>query len=96
MKVVENKSNTDFKIKIGNKYVTVATLVPWLFSKHLHKYYLYFYYYGKEEGIITVWKQEYEFWDEFIERIQKMISKKLYMIGSSILEEIKYIETDET
>lgn len=105
MRIVKNKSNTDFQIKIGNKYITVASLVPWPLSKHLHKYFLYFYYYGEEfekgtyacEHIngnvkITLWIQEDEFWDEFIERVKRIITKKLYTIGSSILEEIKYIE----
>lgn len=48
MKVVRNRRNMDFQIKIGNKYVTVASLVPWIISKYLHKYQLYFYYYGEE------------------------------------------------
>ena len=101
----KNKSNTDFQIKIGNQYVTVASLVPWFLSKHLHMYSLYFYYYGEEyeKGTyacqhvngnvsITVWREKYELWEDFIERIKKIITKKLYIIGSSILEEIRYIE----
>lgn len=105
-RVVENKSNTDFKIKIGNKYITVASLVPYLSSKHLHKYSLYFYYYGEEfeKGTyacqhvngntrIKVWQQEDECWDEFTKRVQKIVFKKLYIIGNSIIEEIKYTET---
>ena len=105
MKIVEEKGNTHFKIKIGDKYITVATLVPWIMSKHLHKYSLYFYYYGAEfeEGTyasnhingnvrITVWMQEDEIMSDFIERVRKIVVKKLYLIGSSILEEIRYIE----
>lgn len=98
----------DFQIKSGNKYVTVASLVPWFISKHLNKYELYFYYYGEEytKGTyacqhingnvsMTVWREEYESWDDFITRISKIVSKKLYIIGSSILNEIKYIESIE-
>ena len=102
MKIVERKSNYDFQIKIGNSYVTIATLQPWLLSKHSHKYNLYFYYYGAEfeEGTyarnhfngnvsITVWQQEDEFFSDFMERIKKIIYKKLYVIGNSILEDLK-------
>ena len=105
MRIVQNKNDTDFQIKIGNQYVTVASLVPWILSKHSHVYSLYFYYYGEEfeKGIyarqhingnvsIKVWMQEYEFWSEFIERVKKIVTKKLYVIGNSILKEIKYIE----
>ncbi len=105
IKIVEYKSNINFQIKIGDKYVTVATLQPWLLSKHLHKYSLYFYYYGEEfeKGTyacqhingnvsITLWMQKYECWDEFIERVKKVVVKKLYVIGNSILEEIKFAE----
>lgn len=105
IKIVRYKSNINFQIKIGNKYVTVAILQPWLLSKHLHMYELYFYYYGEEfeKGTyacqhvngnvsITVWQQKGELWDEFIERVKKIVSKKLYVIGSSILEEIKFTE----
>lgn len=105
MRTVKNKSNTDFQIKIGINYVTVASLVPFFISKHSNKYSLYFYYYGEEyeKGTyacqhvngnvsITVWREKYERWEDFIERVQKIIVKKLYIIGSSILEEIKYIE----
>lgn len=108
MKVVQNRRNTDFQIKSGNKYVTVASLVPWFISKHSNKYELYFYYYGEEytKGTyacqhingnvsMTVWREEYEGWDDFITRISKIVSKKLYIIGSSILNEIKYIESIE-
>lgn len=108
MKVVRNKGNTDFQIKIGDKYVTVASLVPWIISKHLHKYQLYFYYYGKEyeKGTyacqhingnvsMTVWQEEWECWEDFIRRISKIVSKKLYIIGSHILAEIKCIESIE-
>lgn len=105
LKIVQNKSHYDFRIKIGNNYVTVATLHPWLFSKHNHKYSLYFYYYGAEyeKGAyacchrngnekMMVYEQEDELHKEFLERVRRIISKKLYVIGSSILEEIKYIE----
>lgn len=105
MKIVQNKSYYDFKIKIGNNYVTVATLQPWLLSKYCHMYSLYFYYYGAEyeEGTyacchrngnerIVVYEQEYELHKEFLERVRRIVLKKLYIIGSSILEEIKYIE----
>lgn len=105
LKIVQNKSHYDFRIKIGNNHVTVATLHPWLFSKHNHKYSLYFYYYGAEyeEGMyacchrngnekMMVYEQENELHKEFLERVRRIVSKKLYVIGSSILEEIKYIE----
>ena len=105
MKIVQNKSHYDFRIKIGSNYITVATLHPWLFSKHNHKYNLYFYYYGAEyeEGTyacchrngnekMVVYEQEDELHKEFLKRVTRIISKKLYVIGSSILEEIKYIE----
>lgn len=45
MQIIKNGMNYDFKIKIGNDYITVATLHPWL---HGNKYNLYFYYYGME------------------------------------------------
>lgn len=105
MKIEQIKSHYDFKIKIGNSYVTVATLRPWLFSKHSHKYNLYFYYYGAEyeEGTyacchkngnekIMVYEQEDELYEEFLERVKRIVIKKLYTIGSSILDEIKFIE----
>ena len=105
MKIVQNKLYYDFRIKIGSDYITVARLQPWLFSKHNHKYNLYFYYYGAEyeEGTyacchrngnekIMVYEQEDELHKEFLKRVTRIISKKLYAIGSSILEEIKYIE----
>jgi len=105
IKIVKDKNNINFQIKIGDKYVTVATLQPWILSKHLHKYSLYFYYYGEEfekgtyarEHIngnvsITLWMQKDEYWDEFIERVKKVVFKKLYVIGNSILEEIKFTE----
>lgn len=38
---------------------------------------------------MTVW------WDDFIRRISKIVSKKLYVMGSSILDEIKFIESIE-
>lgn len=31
-------------------------------------------------------------WEDFIERVKKIINKRLYIIGSSILEEIRYVE----
>lgn len=96
MKIVQNKSHYDFRIKIGNDYITVATLHPWLFSKHNHKYNLYFYYYGAEyeEGTYAccVYEQEDELHKDFLKRVTRIVSKKLYVIGSSILEEIKHIE----
>ena len=105
MKIVDSESKTYFKIKIGTKYITIATLVPWLLSKHSHIYNLYFYYYGAEfnEGIyarshfngnvrIKVWQEDYETWNDFIKRVKKIVLKKLYVIGNSILDEIKYIE----
>lgn len=108
MKVIKNKSNTDFQIKIGDKYVTVASLVPWFISKHSNKYELYFYYYGEEytkgtyacqhingNTSMTVRREEYESWNDFIKRIGKIVSKKLYIIGNSILNEIKYIKSIE-
>ena len=42
---------------------------------------------------MTVWLEEYERWEDFIRRISKIVSKKLYIIGSSILDEIKSIES---
>lgn len=108
MKVIRNRRNSDFQIKIGNRYVTIASLVPWFISKHSNKYELYFYYYGEEytkgtyacqhiNGNVstTVWREEYESWDDFIRRISKIVSKKLYIIGNSILDEVKYIESIE-
>lgn len=38
---------------------------------------------------IVVWEEKDELWTEFIERIEKIVLKKLYVIGNSILEEIK-------
>ncbi|MSS38603.1 hypothetical protein [Clostridium porci] len=48
MRIIKKNTHLEFQIKIGSQYVTVASLVPWLFSKHHHKYSLYFYYYGAE------------------------------------------------
>ena len=33
MQIIEKGMNYDFKIKIGNDYITVATLHPWLHGK---------------------------------------------------------------
>lgn len=109
MRIVKNKRNTDFQVKIGNQYVTVASLVPWLISPHMSHYELYFYYYGEEfqQGTyacqhrngnesIHVWQEEYELWNEFLYRIKKLISKKLYVIGSSVLNEIKYVDLENS
>ena len=41
---------------------------------------------------MVVYEQEDELHKEFLKRVTRIISKKLYVIGSSILEEIKYIE----
>lgn len=102
MQIIKNGMNCDFKIKIGNDYITVATLQPWLRG---NKYNLYFYYYGMEyeKGTysrqhfngnvsIVVWEEKDELWTEFIERIEKIVLKKLYVIGNSILEEIKHAD----
>lgn len=95
MVIVNNGKNTDFRIKIGNKYLTVASLIPQIINNHyFDKYELYFCFYGddyRNTGII-VWKEFCETWDDFIKRISKIVFKKLYVIGSSILSEIKYIE----
>lgn len=47
-----------------------------------------------EMGIkkMVVYEQEDELHKEFLKRVTRIISKKLYVIGSSILEEINYIE----
>lgn len=107
MKIVEQKLNYDFQIKIGNSYVTVAKLQPWFISKYFRKYNLYFYYYGAEfeEGTyarnhfngnvsITVWQQEDERFCDFMNRVKKIIRKKLYVIGNSILEDLKMGEDE--
>lgn len=108
MKIVRNeKGSIDFKIKIANHYVTVATLVPPFFISS-KKYSLYFYYYGEEfnKGAyacshfngnvsITIRRREYECLEDFIERVEKIVIKKLYLIGSSIIEEIKQVENKE-
>lgn len=105
MKVVRNKRQYDFLIKIKNEYVTIATLQPFLLGE---KYNLYFYYYGEEYNAgtyacshfngnvsITVWKKENELLRDFLVRIEHMILKKLYGIGTSILEEIKNIDDSD-
>lgn len=105
MKIVKNGSKTDFQIKRGDTYVTVASLVPWFLSAHFHKYELYFNYYGEEfyQGTtpnqhfngnvsFTVWQEKGEYYKDFIKRIKRIIDKKLYSIASSILEEIRYVE----
>lgn len=38
MRIVKDRMNIDFQIKAGNRYVTVASLVPWFISKHSCKY----------------------------------------------------------
>ena len=45
---------------------------------------------------MTVWKEKYELRDEFILRISKIVRKKLYTIGSSIIEEIKKIDVENS
>ena len=105
MRIIKDRMNIDFQIKAGNRYVTVATLVPWFISKHSCKYELYFFYYGEEYAkgtyacshfngnvSMTVWREKYELKDEFILRISKIVRKKLYVIGSSIINEIKNID----
>lgn len=105
MKIIKNGNSTDFQIKKGDTYVTVASLVPWFLCKHFNKYDLYFYYYGDEfyqghtpnkhfNGNVsfTVWREKYEHPDDFIKRVSKIVAKKLYAIASSILEEIRYME----
>lgn len=99
MKMKKNGNNTYFQIKIGDKYVTVAELEPWLLSMEL-KYSLKFYHYGveftdewrKENGITYVWLDKHEDWNDFIKRVKNIVAKKLYIIASSILEEIRYVE----
>lgn len=44
---------------------------------------------------MTVCQEEYECWEDFIRRISKIVSKKLYIIGSYILDEIKCIGSIE-
>ena len=41
---------------------------------------------------IVVWEEKDELWTEFIERIEKIVLKKLYVIENSILEEIKHAD----
>jgi hypothetical protein len=105
LKVVRNKHQYDFKIKIKNEYVTIACLQPWLLGE---KYNLYFYYYGEEYEAgtyacshfngnvsITVCRKENELLRDFLVRVEHMILKKLYAIGTSILEEIKNIDDSD-
>lgn len=105
MKIVRNKSQYDFLIKIKNEYVTIACLQPGLLGR---KYNLYFYYYGEEYEAgtyacnhfngnvsITVWEKENELFRDFLVRVEHMILKKLYAIGTSILEEIKIIDDSD-
>ena len=104
MRIVRTDRHYDFKIKIGNNYVTIATLIPWQFTCR-YKYELYFYYYGAEyEGglcpynrrngneSITLHEHQDEFLEDFLIRVQHIVQKKLYAIGTSIMEEIKYTE----
>ena len=44
----------------------------------------------RKERMLAV--TEMELHKEFLKRVTRIVSKKLYVIGSSILEEIKYIE----
>ena len=106
MKIVRNKSQYDFLIKIKNEYVTIACLRPWLLER---KYNLYFYYYGEEHEAgtyacnhfingsvsIVVWEKENELFRDFLVRVEHMILKKLYVIGTSILEETKNIDDSD-
>ena len=104
MRILKINRHYDFKIKIGNNYVTVATLIPWQFTCR-YKYELYFYYYGSEyeDGLypcdrrngnesITLYERQDEFFKDFLIRVQHIVQKKLYTIGTSIMEEIKYTE----
>lgn len=103
MKIVKENLRYNYQIKVGNTYVTVATLTPWI--ANCNKYELYFNYYGEEyenglhacnhkngnEGI-TCAQKENEYFDDFLKRINKIVLQKLYVIGNSIMKEIRYIE----
>lgn len=94
MKIIKNGRRYDFLISIRNKEVTVATLEPWLIG--INRYTLY--YYGMEgEKSVDVWKKdvlvkEDEMWTEFLKRVEKIVLKKLYILGTSILEDIQHAE----
>ena len=44
---------------------------------------------------IVVWEKENELFRDFLVRVEHMILKKLYAIGTSILEEIKNIDDSD-
>lgn len=103
MKIIDKTSKVEFKIDIGNKEITVATLQRHLFG--FDKYNLYFYYYGKEYNLgncprsningnvkIQYRQGEDEMWKEFIERVSRDVRKKLYIIADSLITGIRNIE----
>lgn len=103
MKIIKNNMHYDFKIEIANKYATVASLIPVVCN--YGSYNLFFYYYGagyqesaeknwfkNGDNKITVRQKENELFEDFLNRVNQLILKKLYIIGASIMNEIKYIE----
>lgn len=103
MKIIKSNMHYDFKINIANKYVTVASVIPVVCN--YGSYNLFFYYYGAEyqesaeknwfkngDNKITVRQKENELFEDFLNRVSQLILKKLYIIGASIMNEIKYIE----
>lgn len=75
-----------YQVKIRNRFVTVATLQEQLFS--LTKYKLIFSYYGRNT-VFTIYQKDLELYDEMVERVAKMVKKRLYLIANEILTSIK-------
>ena len=106
MKIVEESyDRIIFQVKIKNRYVTVATLQPWLIG--FGKYELYFSYYGDEYNAgmyacscfngnvsFTIEQKPYETYFEMIERVSNIVRKKLYQIADGILNDIKVTESE--
>lgn len=90
MKIIKNGRRYTFYINIKNNEVIVATLSPWLIG--YGKYTLDVYYYGIGERSVDIWKKENETMSEFLKRVEKIVLKKLYILGTSILEDIKNID----
>lgn len=90
MKIIKNDRRYAFCINIRNNEVTVAVLRPWLVG--YGKYTLDLYYYGVGERSVDIWKKENETMSEFLQRVEKIVLKKLYILGTSILEDIKNID----
>lgn len=95
MKVIKNGRSYNFCINIKSHEVTVASLIPWIIGQG--KYTLYLYYYGGENSLshtVDVWVKENETHSEFLKRVEKIALKKMYILGTSILEGVGVVDDE--